>query len=208
MGDVWSMIAMERRGLSDDLQELTEEQWATPSLCTGWAVRDVVAHLLMPFHVSTPRMLWMMATNRFDFDKLSDKYARSYARPTTDLVADLRANALHHFTPPGFGPEAPLTDVVVHGQDIRRPLGLVHTIPDEHARVVLGLLVSPKAARGFGTKGLLTGIRVEVDELGWSHGSGPVVSGRAEPMIMALAGRSASLDELAGPGLTELRSRI
>ena len=202
------MIAAERTGLAEELRGLTDEQWATPSLCTGWTVRNVVAHLLMPFHVSIPKMVWMMARNSFDFDRVSDRYAKSESRPTTELVDDLRANALHRFKPPGFGPEAPLTDAVVHGQDIRRPLGLAHPIAEDHARVVLDLLVSPKAAKGFGKKGLVTGLRLEVDELDWSHGSGPVVAGAAEPLIMTLAGRTAALDELTGPGLEELRRRM
>ena len=191
-----------------ELQDLTEAQWTTSSLCAGWTVRDVVAHLLMPFHVSLPKFLWKMATNRFDFDKVSDKVARSDVRPTSELLDDLRRNAEHRFSPPGFGPEAPLTDLVVHGQDIRRPLGFAHHIPDDHARVVLDLLVTPKAAKAFAKKGLLSGLRVEVDELEWSHGSGHVVGGRAEAMIMTLAGRTALLDELTGPGLDELRRRM
>jgi uncharacterized protein (TIGR03083 family) len=208
MGEVWPMIAAERMGLAGELSGLTEEQWATPSLCAGWAVRDVVAHLLMPFHVRLPKLIWMMATNGFSFDKVSDKYARADSRPTAALIDDLRANAAHRFTPPGFGPEAPLTDLVVHGQDIRHPLGLAHEIPDEHARVVLDLLVSPRASRGFSKKGLLTGLRLEVEGLDWSYGSGPVVAGRAEPLIMALAGRNATLDALTGPGLPEFRRRM
>lgn len=208
MGDVWSMIAAERNELADELQALTDEQWATPSLCAGWAVRDVVAHLLMPFHVSLPKMIWKMTINRFDFDRVSDKVATSDARPTSALVDDLRANADHRFTPPGFGPEAPLTDVIVHGQDIRRPLGLTHQVPPEHARIVLALLVTPRASKAFIKKGLLAGLRLEVDELNWSYGSGPVVAGRAEPLIMTLAGRTTALDELSGPGLDGLRSRM
>ncbi len=208
MADVWAMIAADRTGLAEDLSELTDEQWACPSLCAEWRVRDVVAHLSMPFHVSLPKMVLMMVKNRFDFDKLSSRYATSDARPVAELVDDLLRNAQHRFTPPGFGPEAPLTDLVVHGQDIRRPLGLHHDIPAEHARVVLDLLVSPKGARAFGKRDLLAGLRLEVDDLDWSHGSGRVISGRAEPMIVALAGRTVALDELSGPGLDELRRRI
>ncbi len=202
------MIAAERTGLAEDLSGLSDEQWACPSLCTGWRVRDVAAHLAMPFHVSLPKMVWMMVKNRFDFDKLSSRYATSDARPVAELVDDLRRNAQHRFTPPGFGPEAPLTDLVVHGQDIRRPLGLHHNIPDEHSRVVLDLLVSPKGARAFGKRDLLAGLRLEVDDLDWSHGSGQVISGRVEPMILTLAGRTIALEELSGPGSDELRRRI
>ena len=208
MGDVWAMIAAERTGLADELSDLTAEQWATPSLCAGWTVRDAVAHLLMPFHLSLPALLWKMARNGFDFNKVSDKVAKSDMRPVTELLDDLRGNAGHRFSPPGFGPEAPLTDVVVHGQDIRLPLRLPHRIPDDHARVVLDLLVTPKAAKAFVKKGLLTGLRLEVDGLGWSYGSGHVVAGRAEAMIMTLAGRTVLLDELSGAGLDELRQRI
>jgi len=208
MGDVWSMIAAERTGLADELQDLTEEQWATPSLCDGWTVRDVVAHLLMPFHMSLPKLMWKMAANGFDFDKVSHKAAKSDVRPATALIDDLRTNAEHRFSPPGFGPEAPLTDLVVHGQDIRLPLGFSHHVPDDHARVVLDLLITPKAAKAFSEKGLLAGLRLEVDELEWSYGSGHVVSGRAEAMIMTLAGRTALLDELTGPGLDELCRRL
>jgi uncharacterized protein (TIGR03083 family) len=202
------MIADERIGLADELADLTDAQWATPSLCAGWTVRNVVVHLLMPFHVSLPSMLWKMATNGFDLDKVSDKFAKSDTRPERELLDDLRANADHHFSPPGFGPEAPLTDLVVHGQDIRRPLGLAHRIPDDHARVVLDMLVTPKASKAFAKKGLLTGLRLEVDELHWSYGSGQVVAGGAEPVIMTLAGRTALLDDLSGPGLDELRRRL
>ena len=124
------------------------------------------------------------------------------------LADDLRKNAEHRFSPPGFGPEAPLTDLVVHGQDIRRPLGLAHHVPDDHARVALDLLVTPKAARGFTKKGLLTGLRLEVDELGWSYGAGALVTGRAEPIMLTLTGRTVPLEELTGPGLDELRRRI
>ncbi len=206
--DVWSMIAAERIGLAEDLAGLSDEQWVCPSLCAGWRVRDVAAHLTMPFHVSLPKMVWMMVKNRFDFDKLSSRYATSDARPVAELLADLRRNAEHRFTPPGFGPEAPLTDLVVHGQDIRRPLGLHHDIPAEHARVVLDLLVSPKGARAFGKPDLLAGLRLEVDDLDWSHGSGPVIVGGTAAVMMSLAGRTAAIDELSGPGLDELRRRI
>ncbi len=202
------MIAAERIGLAEDLSGLDDEQWVCPSLCAAWRVRDVVAHLTMPFHVSLPKMVLMMVKNRFDFDKLSSRYATSDARPVAELVDDLRRNAQHRFTPPGFGPDAPLTDLVVHGQDIRRPLGLHHDIPAEHARVVLELLVSPKGARAFGNRDLLAGLRLEVDDLDWSHGSGPVVAGGTAAVMMSLAGRTAAIDELSGPGLDELRRRI
>lgn len=208
MSDVWGMIAAERTALADELAGLTDEQWRTPSLCTGWTISEVAVHLGMGFHVSTPSFLWRMACSGFDFDKVADKYARSSTATTAERAADLRANAEHRFHPPGFGPEAPLTDVVVHGQDIRRPLGLAHGIAPDRARVVLDLLSSPKGVKAFGHKGLLDGLRLDATDTDWSTGSGDVVSGTADALIVTLAGRPAALDELSGPGADTLRSRL
>src|SRR5581483_9991880 len=46
--DVFEEIADERRTVADMAAGLSPEQLATPSLCTQWTVREVVAHLLMP----------------------------------------------------------------------------------------------------------------------------------------------------------------
>jgi len=46
MTDVWPLVHAERHALVDDLSRLTDEQWRTPSLCEGWTVHDVAAHLV------------------------------------------------------------------------------------------------------------------------------------------------------------------
>jgi len=130
---IWTTIAIERRRLADELEALSDEQWATPSACAGWTVEDVAAHLIVPFEVSLPRFGLAMMKNRGDFDRaMIELTARVRARNSrADLVAKLRANAESQWTPPGGGAESPLGEVVVHGQDIRVPLGLDHNIPDE-----------------------------------------------------------------------------
>lgn len=55
--DIETAFAAERDQLVTQLRDLTEPQWATPSLCGGWTVRDVAAHLLMPYELSLPRFL-------------------------------------------------------------------------------------------------------------------------------------------------------
>src|SRR5262245_31231050 len=120
---VYEMIANERRALADVFDKLTPEQLRTPSLCDGWTVHDVAAHLIMPLETGIPSIALAILTARGDFDKANLKLTRKYAaRPISDLVDSLRRNAGHRFTPPGAGPEAPLTDLLIHGQDIRRPL--------------------------------------------------------------------------------------
>ena len=129
------MIAQERRTLADTLSGLDTRQWTTASLCRGWTVHDVAAHLLMPLVTSLPRVLLAMARSGFSFDRANVKLTAAVARRSNDeIVLGIRSNAEHRFTPPGMGFEAPLTDAIVHGQDIRRPLGIQHTFDPEHLR--------------------------------------------------------------------------
>ncbi|MFM2072009.1 MAG: hypothetical protein RLZZ623_2272 [Actinomycetota bacterium] len=208
MNDVFAKVAAERRELADLLDGLTDEQWNAASLCAGWRMREVAAHVVMPFSLSLPRLFLKLAGNRFDFDRVADRWAKAEQRSNAELVSALRANVDHRFTPPGFGPEAPLTDAVVHGQDIRRPLGMATAVAPEHAVVVLDLLVSPKAARGFVRKGLVENLSLTATDADWTHGHGTPVIGSADSLITVLAGRSGAIDELSGDGVAMLRSRL
>lgn len=208
MPDIWPMVETSRRRLADELDALTPEQWAAPSLCTGWTVHDVATHLGMGFNVSMPSFIWRMVRNRFDFDRLADQYVRASTAGPAAITADLRANATNRFTPPGLGPAAPLTDLVTHGLDIFRPLGLPHEVPADHAAVVLDLLVSPKAARALSKQGAADGLRLATTDTGWTHGTGPVVAAPAASMILALAGRVVAVPELTGDGADEFRRRL
>lgn len=208
MTDTWSMIATERRALADQLESLRQEQWSTPSLCAGWTVRDVVAHLVFPMRFSTVGLLLRVARAGFDLDKVNNEEAHGDRRTPEELIAALRANAEHRFHPPTFGPEAPLTDVLMHGQDVRRPLGIAYEIDPAALDVVLDLLVSRKATRGFLPKGRTDGLRFEASDLGWAAGAGPVVRGKGEALAMALTGRKVVLPELEGDGVAALSSRL
>jgi uncharacterized protein (TIGR03083 family) len=44
--DVLPALAREEQALLDVLGDLTAEQWATPTVCTGWTVQDVASHIL------------------------------------------------------------------------------------------------------------------------------------------------------------------
>jgi uncharacterized protein (TIGR03083 family) len=208
MADLYEAVAVQRRQLADALDGLTNEQWDTPSLCGGWRVRNVVAHLLSGPEVKILTFLGVMARNRFDFHKSNDQLATSDTRSPGELTAALRANAGSRFHPPGFGPEAPLTDITVHSGDILLPLGLPHEVPADNAQVALSLLSSPRGERGFGKKGRLEGFSYRTTDVDWTHGSGPVVEGPAEPMIMAMGGRMVGFDALEGDGVASLRSRF
>jgi len=200
------LTATERRTVADELQRLTRDQLATPSLCTEWTVHDIGAHLLMPLTVSTWSFALAMAKSLGNFDKANVALTGKVAeRPTADICSELRAQAEHPFTPPGFGLEAPLTDLLVHGEDFRRPLGIPHRFDPEALRIGLDFVTSKKAQRTFAANGRLEEIRLDAVDLGWSFGSGARVEGDAIDVILAVCGRAVALNRLAGDGVRALR---
>ncbi|SDE69037.1 TIGR03083 family protein [Blastococcus fimeti] len=206
--DIFAEIADERRGLADLLSGLTAEQQATQSLCSEWRVHDVVAHLVVPLEVGIPTFVLAMLVSRGNFDRANVRLTRERARrPFGELLEVLHRSADSTFTPPGAGPEAPLTDVLVHGLDIRWPLGLARVIPEQRLRSSLDY-VTDASSRGVVPKGALDGLRFEADDIDWAHGSGPVVRGPAEALLLAVTGRTTALDHLTGDGVPTLRSRL
>jgi uncharacterized protein (TIGR03083 family) len=201
------MIAQERRTLADTLSGLDTRQWSTPSLCRGWTVHDVAAHLLMPLVTSVPRVLVAMARSGFSFDRANVKLTAAVARRSNDeIVLGLRANADRQFKPPGMGYEAPLTDATVHGQDIRRPLGIHHSFDPEHLQRSLTFLAGK--SQGFVPKGLTDGIRFEATDFDWVGGDGAVARGPGESILLTMTGRRVAVAELEGPGVGTLRGRL
>ena len=205
--DTFDEIADERRALADQLEALPPEQWATRSLCGAWSVHEVLAHLIMPLEVSTPRMVVAVLLARGNFDRANERVTRRLARrPFDEIVQVLRCKADNRFTPPGAGPEAPLVDVLVHGLDIRWPLQLHRETPTARVEKALAFLMT--APSGLVPKGALTGLRFEANDIDWAHGSGPVVSGTAEALLLASTGRAVALDSLVGDGVPALRKRL
>lgn len=197
-----TLLAAQRRHLADQLDGLTETEWDTPTLCAGWTVRHVVAHLVMPFRYSLPRFVIGMVRARGDFNRFADRVARrDAALPSGELIRLLRDNAEHSYKPPGAGYEAPLTDLVVHSLDVTRPLGRPAGIDPETMAIVLGQLVTPRSLKFFGLD--IDGLSLQATDIEWSHGVGTPVLGSSEDLVLALAGRTAAFD-LRGDGATRL----
>jgi uncharacterized protein (TIGR03083 family) len=206
--EILGMISDERRVIADLVDLLSPEQLDTPSLCTEWSVKDVAGHLLAS--VAAPRWLFvpLIVRSGFRLHRANALLAKRMARrPAADIAAGLRANAEKRFRPPVVGYLGPLTDLYVHGQDIRRPLGLPHHLRPERLRVSLDFLVGDRTA-GFVPKGRPAGLRFETSDLDWASGTGPVVRGTAEAVMLALTGRTVVLGELDGDGVATLRERL
>jgi len=187
---------------------LTSEQQATQSLCSEWSVREVLAHLVVPLEVSVPKFALAVLASRGSFDGANVRLAREQAsRPFEQMIEVLRRKADVQFTPPGSGPEAPLTDLLIHGLDIRWPLGLARVIPQERLTKSLTFLTATPA-RGFVRQGTLAGLRFEATDIDWAQGSGPTVRGDTDALLLGITGRDPALRLLTGDGVPVLRGRV
>ncbi|MGH3401761.1 MAG: maleylpyruvate isomerase family mycothiol-dependent enzyme [Streptosporangiaceae bacterium] len=196
-------IAADRRDLAGVLDGLTAAQWDAPSLCDGWAVRHVVAHLTMPLRYSPPRFLLRLAAAGGSFRKMSDGVARRDGElPRAQLIATLRDRATYPWKPPGGGLQASLTHQVVHGLDITAALGAGRRIPDEAMAAVLGSVTGPQSMKHFGVD--LSGVQLQATDLDWSRGQGAPLRGTAADLVLLATGRRLPDGALSGPG--ELRT--
>jgi uncharacterized protein (TIGR03083 family) len=198
-GVLQELIANDRRDLADTLDGLSAGQWDAPSLCDGWAVRHVVAHLTMPLRYSPARFLLRLAAAGGRFQKMSDGVARRDGElPRAQLIGTLRDRAGYPWQPPGGGLEASLTHQVVHGLDITAALGLPRPVPDEVLLAVLGTVTGAQSARHFGVD--VGGVELRATDLDWSHGQGPPLRGTATDLILLVTGRRLAEGALSGPG--------
>ena len=181
-------VAAELSELADLLATLPAAAWDAPSLCPGWRVREVVAHLTLPMHASAPVVILGLLRARLRWDVLADRRARLDARRTPEeLLAALRAPRMQAWTPPGGGPTGALVHAVIHGLDITEALGLDRRPPAERTRLVLDGLTEPRSLSHFGVD--LEGLELRADDLEWSYGAGRVVSAPAVDLALILAGR-------------------
>jgi uncharacterized protein (TIGR03083 family) len=205
-------VATRNRLLAADMfATLHGGQWETPSLCVGWTVREVLAHLVPPEGGFTVwRLAKEVARFRGDLERMVDVTTRERAREVEPevLVAQLRERSAMRLDPPVTGAAGPMADTAIHLRDAARPLGLDVCPPPEDWRPVLDFLVSKPAARGFMPRGRLKGLRLVATDLEWVHGEGLEVRGPAEALSLAVSGRGAALPDLGGPGLSALIARL
>jgi uncharacterized protein (TIGR03083 family) len=207
--EVFVLVAARREAVAALVESLDEDQLATPSLCAGWDVRTVAAHLA---EAAAPGALCAFLTDlvraRGRVHRANDEAARRAAgRPVAETVALLRERADSRYTPPVTGPAAPLTDVLVHEGDIRIPLGLPYDPDGAAVRLAMAFVTTGRPV-GFVPRGRLRGLRLSATDLDWAWGDGPAVQGRGIDLLMAACGRPAVLSRLAGPGRHLLADRL
>jgi uncharacterized protein (TIGR03083 family) len=204
---VWQVIHEERAALADILETLTPEEWEHPSLCEGWSVRDVAAHVISAPEAKVAQMAAALLRARGSFNRAAhDEAQHLSSRPTGQIVDDYRRLAESRRLAPGTNHKHALLDTLVHTQDIVIPLGRHHEMPVEAARA------SAEAFRKnlfpFNARKRLAGCRLEATDTDWAAGEGALVRGPIAALLLLITGRAASLTELSGEALPQLRQRL
>ena len=207
MTDVWQMVHAERAALIADLEQLSDTEWDAPSLCQGWTVHDVVAHLIDTARTTRSGFIVGLVRARFDFHRQNAVgVQRERADSTCATLDRLREVATRTSTPPA-PLDSRLVEEVVHGEDIRRPLGISRTYPREAETRALRVQARTPAAFG-GAKELLSTVRVTATDSDISLGAGPRISGPTLSLLLALTGRLDAIDDLEGPGVGHLAGKL
>ena len=203
--DVWPAIHAERRALAADLEPLTEPQWATPSLCSGWSVRDVLAHMTAAAKFTAPKFFAALVASGLRFTSVNTKgVSLNLGGSPADTLAAFKGEVTSTTHPPGPN-ETWLGEVVVHSADIRRPLGIVRDYPTDVLVTVADFYKGSNLL--IGAKKRIAGLTLRAADADWTTGSGPEVTGPLLSLVQAMTGRRPALDDLSGDGLATLRAR-
>ena len=203
--DIWPAVHRERESLIGDLRTLTGQQWSTPSLCRGWDVHDVLAHLVDDAGTTRLGFLWTFMAAGFDFDRCNARgVTRERVADPACTLAAFRAVSGRTTSAPA-APATRLVEAIVHGEDIRRPLGIVHDHPAAPVAAALRYQLDTSVKFGGG-KERAEGLRLAATDMDLRAGDGTMVRGTAVALLLAVSGRPLGPDELAGPGAAALRS--
>ncbi|GGK59988.1 maleylpyruvate isomerase family mycothiol-dependent enzyme [Ornithinimicrobium pekingense] len=194
--------------VADTVDSLGEPHASDPTLCAGWDVRTLTAHLLQPIRVPSWRFLLTAARVR-SMARACDVIAERLAdRPLREITAELRDRAGTPARPWYIGAAGPFADSCIHLRDLAQPQGLPVTVPVERWAAVLDIIASPRGQESFlPSKGFLDGLRWEATDTGWAWGEGPVVRSTAEALAMTMSGRTAYLGQVGGEGAGRLAER-
>jgi uncharacterized protein (TIGR03083 family) len=205
---VWQVIDEQRLGLAGLLEQMSEEEWRQPSLCAGWTVGDVAAHLTLQ-QLGLGGVLGMVARWRGSMDRTIHCVAcrRAAAEPAAQIIAEIRDMAGSRRHTIGVTYLETLTDILVHGQDIAIPLGRRHDMPPRAAAAASRMLTMrwppplPAARK-------VARFRLTATDTPWSFGKGPQVRGPMDALLLVCAGRLAALPQLSGEGTASLAARL
>ena len=211
---VWDLVAVERRTLADFLETLSAEEWAVDSLCAGWTVRDVAAHVAWGNTSPPLKTVTAIVRGGFRANAVNARLGREWGRkPTPEIVARLREVA-----------EQPRAHPRHHAGRLRSRTCSATTSTSASRSGSRGPRPPSRSGwRSPGTPGWASpctwpsaptarrwprGSRLVAEDVGWTHGEGPTVQGSGSALMRALTGRAVGPEELSGPGAPALYARL
>jgi uncharacterized protein (TIGR03083 family) len=186
---VWRVIDQQRLTVAELLAQLSEDEWRRSSLCTGWTVRDVAGHLAWQQLTSLPALLVDAVRARGNMDRtIHDGSCRWAARPTGQLIEEIRSLVGRRRRPPRLTYLEVLVDILVHGMDIAVPLGRPLEIPTEAAAVAADRIWYED--RYFGARTRWAGYRLAATDTSWWVGQGSPIEGPMDALLLLMTGRN------------------
>jgi uncharacterized protein (TIGR03083 family) len=207
--DIWPVITAQRLKVASLLEQLSPGEWQQPSLCTGWTVHDVAAHLTLQ-QLGPAGALGMLTRWRGSLDQTIHHAARRRAAAWLpgQIIAAIRATASSRRRNPGVTYLETLTDILVHGQDIAIPLGRHHDMPPQAAATAATRVLTMRWPPPLPAARTMTGFHLTATDITWSTGHGPHISGPIEAILLVSTGRLTALPRLSGEGTPTLTARL
>ena len=205
--ELWAAIDTQRLRTADLLETLTDDEWSHRSLCDGWTVRDVTAHLTLQ-QLTLADGLKILVKHPGSLNRTIRASTRAKARqPAAQLIAEIRAMAgsrRHNF---GVTANETLIDIVVHGQDIAVPIGRSLYVPPEVAATAAQRVWDCRGSRLSKVFKPLPydDLNLRATDTDWSVGHGPELRGPILALLLLLTGRAVVLPQLGGPGVQALQ---
>ena len=210
MADIAELLRAERLALIELLETLKADEWTVPSLCGGWTVQDVAAHIAWMPALSAKRAALELARRGFRINTMIAETAHIWSAQGPDAILEqLRVTMRTGAVPVGTSSLIGLADAVIHQLDIRRPLARPRPIPEAAFTAVADLQVSVRwpstVVVGGSVRRRIRGVRLVADDNGWTFGAGAEVRGSPEAILLMLSNRPLRQGELTGPGSERLR---
>jgi uncharacterized protein (TIGR03083 family) len=198
---IWAAIDVHRERTADLLESLTDDDWRHQSLCDGWTVADVAAHLTQQ-QLRIGDGLRAVLRHPGGVNRVIRETARRRSDlPPKQIISEIRAmvgSRRHNF---GVTYQETLIDILVHSQDIAMPLGRRLEV-DPDVACVAALRVWSYRGRGKARvfkKVPFDGVRFVATDIAWSVGDGPsTVEGPIVAILLVMTGRLVALPILIG----------
>lgn len=201
----WRTVHAERRRLAADLADLSADQWRLPSLCPGWDVHDVLAHLVHSARTGRVAFVRGLLRARLDFDRANENGVARHKHSDPRATLDAFGETLELTRTPPARLATRLVEAIVHGEDIRRPLGITGTYPESATAEALAHQLRTPVSFGGGRE-RANGLRLIDRKLGTTWGGGDDVEADAVDLLLAVSGRPVDQARLTGAGASRLAS--